>query len=178
MRLRRSLLFFLIVAFASASTAADRPARPAAEEKKPGLVSRFLNLFRGGKPKKGEWSETQLSVALTIEPQPVRLSETRLLKVTLTLINTSKKLVQLEFPTSQRIEVLLKTRDGKLVEQWSQDQSFSSEPTVLTINPNERAEYHVEVGTREMVAGRAYVVQGFFPQYERLRAEKAIVPLP
>ena len=94
------------------------------------------------------------------------------MKVTLTLTNHSKKLVQLDFPTSQRVEVLLKTKDGKTIETWSQDQAFTSEPTLVTINPNERLEYSVDVSTRDMVARtdvhRGSVLPEFRPTAQKL----------
>jgi hypothetical protein len=99
----------------------------------------------------------------------MKVSENKLMKVTLTLTNRSKKLVQLDFPTSQRVEVLLKTKDGKTLETWSQDQAFTSEPTLVTINPNERLEYSVDVSTRDMVAGQEYTVEGFFPNFDQLK---------
>jgi hypothetical protein len=92
------------------------------------------------------------------------------------LKNRSKKFVQMQFPTSQRIEVLVRTTDGKLVEQWSQDQSFANEPTLVVINPRERLEYTASVATRDMTAGRTYIVEAFFPNYEPLRVQKAVTP--
>ena len=107
---------------------------------------------------------------------PLKLADANRLKVTLTLVNHGKKLAPLEFPTSQRVEVLIKNSAGKTVEQWSQDQAFTSDPTVVTINPNERAEYSVEVATRDMSAGQTYTVEGFFPKYDTLKAVQTLVP--
>ena len=44
-----------------------------------------------------------------------------------------------------------------------------NEPSIVTINPNERLEYLVNVSTRDMVAGETYNVEGFFPNFEHLR---------
>ena len=147
-------------------------------EKKPGLMHRLLHPFGGGEPDGGKKSKAQgkLDVALRLDPLPLKLSQSNRLKVTLMLTNRTRKLASLEFPTSQRIEVLIKTSGGKLVEQWSQDQAFTHEPTIVTVNPGERAEYRVEVATRDLSAGQAYVVQGFFPNYETLKAEATLVP--
>jgi hypothetical protein len=149
-----------------------------APEKKPGLVHRLLHPFGGGEPDSGKKSKAhgKLDVLLRLEPLPLKLSQTNRLKVTLMLTNRTRKLASLEFPTSQRIEVLIKTSGGKLVEQWSQDQAFTHEPTIVTVNPGERAEYRVEVATRDLSAGQSYVVQGFFPNYETLKAEATLVP--
>jgi hypothetical protein len=113
-----------------------------------------------------------------VEPIPLKLSEVRTCKVTLQLANRGRKLVQLDFPTSQRIEVLLKHADGKLIERWSEDQAFENEPTLVAINPGERLEYSVNVATRDLKAGQTYTVEGFFPNFERLRASRTVVPVP
>ena len=46
----------------------------------------------------------------------------------------------------------------------------------LTINPGERVEYNGMVSTRDLIAGRAYVVEVFFPNYDKLRIQQTIVP--
>jgi hypothetical protein len=99
----------------------------------------------------------------------VTLPETKQIKVTIKLVNRGKKLVQLNFPSSQRIEVLVKTKEGKQIEQWSEDQAFTDEPSMVTINPDERVEYPVTVSTRDMVAGETYTVEAFFPNFDQLR---------
>ena len=144
-------------------------------EKKPGIVHRVLHPFGGGKGAPAK-NNGRLAVEMKLSPLPLKLAETNRLKVTLTLVNHGKKLAPLEFPTSQRIEVLIKNGAGKTIEQWSQDQAFTSEPTVVTINPGERAEYSVEVATRDLSAGQSYSVQGFFPKYEELKAQQTLVP--
>ena len=154
---------------------ATEPTPAPVAEKKPGIVNRVLHPFGGGKDSASK-NNGQLAVELKLSPQPLKLSETNRLKVTLTLINRGKKLAPLEFPTSQRIEVLIKNNVGKTIEKWSDDQPFTNDPTVMTVNPGERAEYAVEVATREMVAGQSYTVEGFFPNYNTLRAEKALTP--
>jgi hypothetical protein len=146
----------------------------AAEEKptptpKPNLWHRLTHPF-GSKPKAEKGVKSgQLEMSIVVDPNPVKLSDNRQLKVTLTLTNRGGKLTQLEFPTSQRVEVLVKTQDGKTIEQWSQDQAFTNEPTMVTINPRERLEYSVNVATRDMAAGQTYLVEGFFPNFEALR---------
>ncbi len=116
----------------------------------------------------------QLVPTMLIEPMP----EVRTVKVTLQLANRGKKLTQLEFPTTQRIEVLVKDSTGKRLEQWSEDQAFQNEPTLVTINPAERLEYTANVATRDFKAGQTYTIEGFFPNFDQLRASKQITPLP
>ena len=67
---------------------------------------------------------------------------------------------------------------GKRIEQWSEDQAFQNEPTLVAINPNERIEYTAVVATRDFKAGQSYTVEGYFPNYEQLRVSKSITPLP
>jgi len=123
-----------------------------------------------------EWK--QLVPTIAVDPTPLALSEVRTMKVTLTLANHGKKLAQLEFPTTQRIEVPMKDAQGNRVEQWSEDQAFQNEPTLVAINPNERLEYTATVATRDLKAGQAYTIEGFFPNYDQLRASKTITPNP
>ncbi len=123
-----------------------------------------------------EWKE--LVPTLSIEPLPLQLKDVRTMKVTLRLANKGKKMAQLDFPTTQRIEVLVKDAAGNRVEQWSEDQSFQNEPTLVAINPGERLEYAATVATRDLKAGQAYTIEGFFPNYDQLRVSKQITPLP
>lgn len=123
-----------------------------------------------------EWK--QLVPTISIEPTPLKLSDVRTIKVTLRLANKGKKLAQLDFPTTQRIEVLVKDATGKRIEQWSEDQAFQNEPTLVAINPAERLEYTATVATRELKAGQTYTVEAFFPNFDQLRASTQITPLP
>ncbi|MEP6669996.1 MAG: BsuPI-related putative proteinase inhibitor [Chthoniobacter sp.] len=110
-----------------------------------------------------------LEIGLAVDPAQVKVGEVKQIKATVTLANHSKKIAQLEFPTTQRIEILVKSKEGKTIEQWSEDQAFSNEPTMVTINPNERLEYAVSVATRDMVADQTYTVEAFFPNFDQLR---------
>lgn len=172
MKLR--VLFALALCLAAAAVQASEEGTG---EKKPGMISRVLNIFRGspGRPDETravKWKALRLT--MRVEPLPVKVPDTRQLRVTLQLANRGGKLIQLEFPTTQRIEVLVRRADGKLVEQWSEDQSFSDEPTLITINPGERLEYSVPVSTRDMVAGQSYTIEGYFPNFEQLKTSKTI----
>ncbi len=173
----KSLPLLLAVALSIAATAhgSDEPAG----DKRPGFFSR-LNPFRKSAPAerapaaRGSWR--RLTLTMLLEPLPLKVSETRQLKVTLTLVNRSSKFVQLEFPTTQRIEVLVKQNNGKLVEQWSEDHAFSNDPGMVSINPGERVVYSANVATRDMNPGEQYLIEAFFPNYEGLRVQRAIVP--
>ncbi len=170
----RVLSCLLAICLPMAASAAEEvpPATP-----KPSLWNRLLHPFGPSKPKEPKVRGTnfkQLEMAMQIEPNPVKLGDNRQIKVTLTLANHSGKLVQLEFPTSQRIEVLINSKTGQRIEQWSEDQAFNNEPTLVTINPGERLEYSVNVSTRDLVAGETYSVEGFFPNFEALRKSQPL----
>ena len=169
----------LLAALALTARAAEEtpPAAP-----KPGLMHRLLHPFGGSPaapaaaPKKKDASLKGLDLNLTLEPAAPKLSETRAIKVTVTLANKAKKLIQLEFPTTQRIEVLVKNKAGKRVVQWSEDQAFTAEPTLVAINPGERLEYSANVPTRDLAAGETYTLEAFFPNYETLRKTRDLTP--
>src|SRR5687767_14244972 len=100
----RASLCLLAVALPMALLAAEEAPAPTP---KPSLWHRLLHPFGGSKKSKARGTNfKQLEMGLLIEPNPVKLAENRQMKVTLTLTNRGGKLAQLEFPTSQRVEVL------------------------------------------------------------------------
>jgi len=113
---------------------------------------------------------------MDLSPLPLSLSDTRMLKVVLALTNKSEKMVQLEFPTTQRFDILLRDKAGKQLMQWSEDQLFDSEQTVVTINPGEHIEYETSIATRDLTAGREFVVEGYFLNYKELKIKRTIIP--
>ena len=169
-------LLFALFPLAAAS-AADSTPKP---KPSPSFLWRLLHPAGGPKAKDRE-AEVKgthfkhLGLGITIEPKVLKLSETHEFKATVTLVNRGPQLVQMEFPTSQRIEVVIKTKAGKMVEQWSEDQAFVNEPTLVTINPNERLEYIATMATRDLVAGESYVLEAFFPNYENIRTETPLI---
>ena len=152
---------------------------PPVEKKKTGPVEWLkrhvpMPKFGGKKDAGNTWKQFELT--MVVAPLNPKLSENKQIRVTVLLVNKGKKMAQLEFPTSQRIEVLVKNAAGKTVEQWSEDQAFTNDPTVETINPGERLEYSANISTRDMAAGKSYTIEAFFPNYDALRTTKAIVP--
>jgi hypothetical protein len=171
------------------------PAPAPVREPKPGFWERAWNStkkstsamgrtmtrpFRGGAKEKGSDSKIgwrNLAMTLTLDPPQVKLPDTRAVRVSLAVINKGKNAVQLDFPTTQRIEVLLKTEDGKVLSKWSEDQKVEAEQGFLVINPEERLEYSANVSTREMSPGRAYIIEAYFPNFDELRASKTMMPV-
>lgn len=177
-RLSAFLLFF---AFAL-PLLADEEAAPQPTPK-PGFFHRIINVFHKDKapdktstPKKAGKGEKKLLLTLDFSPQPVKLSQGREIRVTLVLTNKTDKLVQLTFPTTQRIEVLLRNEAGKIVTQWSEEQSFNNDAGYVTIDPGEHVQYSVSISGRDLVAGKTFTIEGFFPNYESLRVTRDFVP--
>lgn len=174
--------FWFVACGGSSKPAANAEAGP-----RPGVVGRVLgsanklNPFRG-KRKPAITSKASaatfkgLEMKMTVEPLAPNLGEARQITVTLRLQNRGKRLAQLDFPTTQRIEVLVRNTAGGLVEQWSEDHAFQNEPGLVAINPGERLEYSATVSTRDFAAGQEYIVEGFFPNYESLRATAKVTP--
>lgn len=136
-----------------------------------------LSPFRGGgKRSKLPRDVHGLEMEMTLSPDPVKLSETRRIAVSVRITNRSKRLVHLQFPTAQRLEILVRDPAGRVIVQWSEDQYFAQAVSYLAINPGERVEYSEKVPTRELVAGTAYTVEAFLVRHDDLRARKTIVP--
>jgi hypothetical protein len=117
-----------------------------------------------------------IQVQLDISPQPISLSNDHEVQATVSLYNRTKKSVDLNFPTSQRIEILVIDSTGKVVNTWSEDQSFTNDPSSITVNPQERLQYNASVATREMSAGQLYTIQASFPSYPDLKFEQKVIP--
>ena len=167
--------FSLAVAMAFQQAYAD-DLKPAPD---PGLVGKVMNTLHCARSKddnSGVVRTKNLWLAMEISPPHFKLSETRMLKVVLSLTNKSAKMVNLEFPTTQRFEILVRDKSGRQLVQWSEDESFISEQTFITINPREHIEYQAAIPTRDMTAGREFVVEGFFLNYKDLKIRKSIVP--
>jgi Intracellular proteinase inhibitor len=175
-------LFVLFLMWATVCAAEPPPPEP-----QPGLIDRMmhsakkLNPFGSESkvrtpPNTAALKLKSLVLKMSIDPPTVNLGETRQINVTLRLQNKGKKLVQLEFPTTQRIEVLAVNSVGKQIERWSDDQAFRNEPGLVTINAGERLEYSATISTRDFAGGQEYTIQGFFPNYETLRASTKVVP--
>ena len=99
-----------------------------------------------------------------------------MLKVVLSLTSRPGKSVHLEFPTTQRFDILVRDKSGRQLVQWSEDELFTPEQTFVTINPGEHIEYEALIATRDLVAGQQYFVEGYFLNYKELKIRKMIVP--
>jgi len=136
----------------------------------------ILHLKHPPKPKNAPQMHHQIELKLDLTPPTISLSQVHEVQVSLSLFNRSKKYVDLNFPTSQRIEILILDASGKVVNTWSEDQSFTNDPASVTVNPNERLQYNASVATREMNAGQPYIIQASFPNYPDLKIEQRVIP--
>ena len=147
-----------------------------AGEKTVGAVtSPFRKGGREEAPASNSWRK--LEMTMKFEPAEVRLPATRFLDVRVDVTNKGKETVQLEFPSSLRVDVVLKDDTGKVLSRWSDDQRIEREPSVLIVNPGERLEYNARVSTRDMQAGRRFEIEAVFPSYEKLRVSRVVSPV-
>ncbi|MEO6786468.1 MAG: BsuPI-related putative proteinase inhibitor [Chthoniobacteraceae bacterium] len=133
---------------------------------------------KGGKEGGEGTAWRNLAMSVKLEPAKVRLADTRVIEVTVSVVNKGKQAVQLEFPSSLRIEVIVKVEGGRIISRWSDDERIDKEPGILLINPGERLEYSAKISTREMTAGKPFEIEAYFPSYEKLRASRTVVPEP
>jgi hypothetical protein len=176
MKLRAVAVFFLpLVLACSVQASSDAAGTPASS-----LMDRtlqILHLKHSPKPANRPQMHHQFELKLDISPMPLTLGNTREMKVTVSLFNRSKKAAHLDFPTSQRIDVLVRDASGKAVNTWSEDQSFTNDPATVTVNPDERLEYTASVPTRDMSAGKPYVIEVSFPNYAELKIQQPVTPV-
>ena len=201
--MKKLFILVLLLPFVVDAAPAKKPAPVAVElvtpaparERKPGFWERAWSSTKNGtaavgrtvtRPFRGSGKEPvgeskvgwrNLAMALTLDPPQINLQNNRAVRVALAVVNKGQTAVQLHFPTTQRIEVLLKTEDGKVLSKWSEDQKVDQEQGFLVINPEERLEYSANVSTREMTAGRTYVIEAYFPNFDELRASKSLMPV-
>lgn len=110
-----------------------------------------------------------LILSLQVSPQPVRLSEIRQLEVKVMVNNLGDHMVNLEFPTDQRIEVQLLDSGGTVLTKWSENHAIKETPGTVLVNPGEHIEYKELIATRDLAPGRVFTAEAFFPKYPELR---------
>jgi hypothetical protein len=175
MKLRAATALLLPLAFAitvHASSEADATPAPSLMDK----TLQILHLKHAPRPQDGPNVHHGIQLVIAVDPAEIDLSQNREVQVTISLYNRSKKFLDLDFPTSQRIEVLVRDSSGKVVNIWSEDQSFTNDPATVTVNPGERLQYVASVATREMIAGQPYIIEASFPNYPDLKIQQQVIP--
>jgi hypothetical protein len=102
---------------------------------------------------------------LRAEPAEFVLANHREIKIVFSLRNESRRLLRLDFPTAQHLEVTLRGPAGRPLFLWSEDRIFAPEESVVVVNPRERLEFEASVPTRDMVAGRIYTAEAVLSGY-------------
>jgi hypothetical protein len=115
-------------------------------------------------------------VGLRGDPAEFELSGRREVRVVYSLVNSSRQMQRLDFPTSQRLEVRMRGPDGANLFQWSEDRQFAPVATAVVVNPGERLEHEAAVPTRDMVSGRVYTVEAVLPGYPETAATAELRP--
>lgn len=113
---------------------------------------------------------------LTVEPTDFSLSDRREVSVTYAVRNDTKKIMRLDFPTTQRIEILTYAPGMEMIDRWSEDRSFTEEEGIVFINPGERISYTEQIPTRDMVPYEMNTVTAELVGYPDYKAGKQITP--
>ena len=170
--MRFTPIFCALLFFASISAAP-------AEEKRSWL-NRALHPF-GPSEKIPEYKNPKLRglvLAVELPQEPAKLSEVRQLPVHITLTNRGDRAAELNFPSEQRIEILLHDAAGRDVTRWSDNRAFAEAVGTLLINPGERVDYFETIATRELVAGKVFTVEAVVPAYPELHAQRKSLSAP
>jgi hypothetical protein len=147
---------------------------------KRGLFGRVFHPFSSSEvlPKYNDRKLRGLVLDLQVSPQPLRLSEVRQMQVTVTVTNRGNHMIQLDFPTDQRIEVQLLNSADVALTKWSENHSIKDKPGTVLINPGEHVEYKENIATRELMPGRVFTADVFFPKYPDLHVRQKFLTEP
>jgi Intracellular proteinase inhibitor len=115
---------------------------------------------------------------IKVDPSNFSLGERRELDATYSVRNNTKKIIRLDFNTTQRIDILTFDPSGKIVEKWSEDRLFMLQEGVVIVNPKERIEYSEKVATRDMKALEPYTIKADIIGYPDYAAETIVTPSP
>jgi hypothetical protein len=182
---RITLLFLALVtarpllAQGTAGSATPSPITTTNMQKR-GLFGRVLHPFSSSEvlPRYTDRKLRGLVLHLQISPQPVRLSEVRQLEVKLTISNRGNRMITLEFPTDQRIEIYLLNAADSVLTKWSENHAINEKPSSVLINPDETLEYKEMIATRDLTPGKVFTAEVFVPKYPELRIRQKFLTEP
>ena len=138
------------------------------------VVGFFTDMFASVKLRNPIVAREEAS--LTLDPADPSLSDAREVNVGYSIHNTSNRMARLDFPTTQRIEILTKNSAGAVIDRWSDDRSFQPQEGIVVINPNERIEYREKISTRDMRQGQTYEVEAMLKTDPDFRLQKPLTP--
>lgn len=166
----------------SASAAAGPTAKPMTTTtmQKRGFFGRVLHPFSSSDvlPKYNDKRLRGLILNLQVSPQPVRLSEVRQMEVRLTVTNMASHMIQLDFPTDQRIEIQLLNSADSVLTKWSDNHAIKEKAGTVLINSGEHVEYKETIATRELTPGKVFTAEAFFPKYPELKVRQKFLAEP
>src|SRR5436309_10992809 len=148
--------------------------------KKRGLFGRILHPFSSSEvlPKYNDRKLRGLILDLQVSPQPVRLSEIRQMEVKVTVTNMGNRMIPLDFPTDQRIEVQLLNSADTVLTKWSENHAIKDKPGTVLINPGEHVEYKENIATRDLTPGKVFTADVFLPKYPELHVRQKFLTEP
>ncbi len=148
--------------------------------KKRGLFGRILHPFSSSEvlPKYNDRKLRGLILDLQVSPQPVRLSEVRQMEVKVTVTNMGNRMIPLDFPTDQRIEIQLLNAADAVLTKWSENHAIKDKPGTILINPGEHVEYKENIATRDLTPGRVFTADVFLPKYPELHVRQKFLTEP
>ena len=138
---------------ADISDASARTSQPDKFLSSPGLIKG--GLFMQGSKKRFEGANElnleSYKTKLEINPSQITLKRIRdpqpsdEIIVKFTLVNGSDKGTTLYFPTSQRVDAVIRDAEGKTIYTWSEDFEFALEPGFSYVNAGERLNYQLKI---------------------------------
>jgi hypothetical protein len=147
---------------------------------KRGFFGRVFHPFSSSDvlPKYNDRKLRGLILDLQVSPQPVRLSEVRQMQIKVTVTNMGNHMIQLDFPTDQRIEVQLLNSSDVVLTKWSENHAIKDKPGTILINPGEHVEYKENIATRDLTPGRVFTADVVFPKYPDLHVRQKFLTEP
>lgn len=111
-----------------------------------------------------------------VEPASFSVTETPELAVSFKITNNKKQILFLEFPTNQRIDILVKEKNGTVITRWSEDRSFDAVSGVVTVNPKESVFYTEKIPTTMMKDGTTYTLEVSVVEHPDYTLTQSITP--
>lgn len=167
-------------AAAAPSSSPTTPPKTTTTMEKRGFFGRVFHPFSSSEvlPKYNDKRLRGLVLELQISPQPLRLSEIRQMEVKLTVTNKATHMIQLDFPTDQRIEIQLRNAGDVVLTKWSENHAVKEKAASVLINPEEHVEYKETIATRDLAPGKVFTAEVFFPKYPDLKIRQKFMTEP
>ncbi len=88
------------------------------------------------------------------------------------------RMIPLDFPTDQRIEIQLLNSADVVLTKWSENHAIKEKLGTILINPGEHVEYKENIATRDLTPGKVFTVEVFFPKYPELHIRQKFLTEP